>query len=163
MGFEGEIKGAPAFLSWENDIIPPGLCQNKPLLDGLWIVTAFQANKKLSESGILHFFQVSGRPAGSGSELRWRKACTECKGFFLFLKNLKKKKKNPRERHMRFSLFTSKIFSQTRNAFINSTKGVSELDSHPLSWMIRNVISLLWLFPSCTRACACVCACVCVC
>ena len=52
------------------------------------------------------------------------------KGFFLFLKKFKKKKKTMRETHEGF-LFTSKIFSQTRNAFINSTKGVSELDSYP--------------------------------
>lgn len=93
-------------------------------------MTAFQANKKLSESGILHFFQVSGRPAGSGSELRWRKACTELQRVFSFFEKIEKKKKNMRETHEGF-LFTSKIFSQTRNAFINSTKGVSELDSYP--------------------------------
>lgn len=92
-------------------------------------MTAFQANKKLSESGILHFFQVSGRPAGSGSELRWRKACTELQRVFSFFEKFEKKKPT-RETHEGF-LFTSKIFSQTRNAFINSTKGVSELDSYP--------------------------------
>ena len=158
MGFEGEIKGVPGFpCPGRMTSFLRASAKNKPLLDGLWIVTAFQANKKLSESGILHFFQVSGRPAGSGSELRWRKACAELQRFFFFLFE-KLKKKNTRETHEGF-LFTSKIFNQTRNAFINSTKGGfwTGFISWLVSWMIQNVISVLWLFPS-----LCVCVCVCV-
>ena len=131
MGFEGEIKGVPGFPC-------PGRmtsflrvsAKNKPLLDGLWIVTAFQANKKLSESGILHFFQVSGRPAGSGSELRWRKACAELQRFYFFFWKIKKKKKT-RERHMRvFSLHLKSSIKPGMHLLI-ALRVVSELDSYP--------------------------------
>ena len=92
-------------------------------------MTAFQANKKLSESGILHFFQVSGRPAGSGSELRWRKACAELQRFFFFL--FEKLKKKTRERHMRvFSLHLKSSIKPGMHLLI-ALRVVSELDSYP--------------------------------
>lgn len=48
-------------------------------------MTVSKANERLSENGILQFFQVSGRPVGSGSELqRFFKKMRETHEDFLF-------------------------------------------------------------------------------
>lgn len=101
MGFEGNQRQSfRAFLSWENDIIPPSLPKTSHCWDGLWIVTAFQANKKALRKWDFTFFSSEWEASWLWIwSLDGGKLALSYKGFFLFLKNLKKK--NPRERHMR--------------------------------------------------------------
>ena len=122
-----------------------------------WLLS--KPTKSSPKVGFYIFFKWVGGQLALDLSLDGGRLALSYKGFISFFEKLKKKK-NTRKTHEGF-LFTSKIFNQTRNAFINSTKGGfwTGFISWLVSWMIQNVISLLWLFPS---VCVCVCVCVCV-